>query len=244
MRSRTRGLILAATAAAALLAMSGVASATFHENLIRQIHQGTSVQDGDYVELQSYGPGQNLVGGKYIVTYDGGGGPLATVQLPANVTSGANQASILIANTAAQTPGADFYDPTLNIVNTGGYVCFQQTALGLALDCVGYGTLAGGATAPLSPVGTLAGPSTGLANGMSLTRSISRGCATALDPADDTNNSAADFAVSSRLPRSNSQTPTDTACVPVTPKKKCKKKKKHHSAAAAKKKKCKKKHKK
>jgi hypothetical protein len=92
---------------------------------------------------------------------------------------------------------------------------------------------------------------------MALRRSISAGCPTALEASDDTNNSAADFAVTSPNPRPNSVAPTETTCGTTTPptgyptqpsgtgaatkKKKCKKKK-HRSAAAAKKK-CKKKRK-
>jgi Tfp pilus assembly protein PilW len=76
-----------------------------------------------------------------------------------------------------------------------------------------------------------------------LVRTISRGCPTSLDPADDTN-SAADFTLGTGSPRSNSATPTETQC-PATPpatKKKCKKhKKKKNGAYSAKKKKCKKK---
>jgi hypothetical protein len=104
---------------------------------------------------------------------------------------------------------------------------------------------------------------------MALRRSIAAGCPTALEPGDDTDNSAADFAVTTPNPRPNSVTPMETACAPVVPgnptqpnppssakkKKKCKKKKRspgtgsagtgtgNPPAYAAKKTKCKKKRK-
>jgi hypothetical protein len=52
---------------------------------------------------------------------------------------------------------------------------------------------------------------------MTLIRSITRGCGTALDPADDTDNSAADFTVGTVNPRGNSVTPTETVCPPGNP---------------------------
>ena len=91
----------ALTIAATMIGMLAVASnagATFHDNRIREVHEGGV--DGDYVELQAFAAGQNQVGGRHIVSYDAGGGtPLTDYTIPANVTNGANQATILIANT-------------------------------------------------------------------------------------------------------------------------------------------------
>jgi hypothetical protein len=103
---------------------------------------------------------------------------------------------------------------------------------------------------------------------MALRRSITAGCATALEPSDDTDNSAADFAVTTPNPRPNSVLPTETTCgSPMFPggqqpggsgtakkKKKCKKRKRStpapgtgsgptYPAPYAAKKKCKKKRK-
>ena len=223
------------------------AAATFHENMIRQVHEGSG-GNGDYVELQAYAAGQNLVANKYVALYDGGGGLLDYVTIPANVPNGANQASILVAHDASTT-GADVINATLNVDNTNGYACYEDqfppTATS-ALDCVSWGQFLSPPIPALSPTGTPAlNNPTGFPNNTSLTRSITRGCATALDPADDTNSSAADFSVTTRTPHSNSQTPTDVVCPPTpstTTKKKCKKHKKKKSGAySAKKKKCKKK---
>ena len=94
-------------------------------------------------------------------------------------------------------------------------------------------------------------PGGAIPNNSSIVRTQARGCATALDAADDTNNSSADFAQGSSTPRANAVTPTETLCATPTTKKKkkCKKKKKKkgtgkYGSAAAKKKKCKKKKKK
>jgi hypothetical protein len=241
---------IALAAGLALAVAGGLAStafATFHENRIREIHEGGAT--GDYVELQSFSSGQNLVGGKYINTYDGGGGLLTSTLIPGNVANGANQATILIAHDSS-TPGADVVNAGLNVVNTGGTVCFSTSPVGTdpALDCVAYtsGPTMFPTPAP-SPYGTPITLPGGDLTGMTLIRSISRGCGTSLDAADDTDNSAADFTVGTGNPRGNSVTPTETVCPPspnspgTSTKTKCKKKKHKRSAESAKKKKCKKK---
>jgi hypothetical protein len=229
------------TAVTSSLVVAGSAQASFHLNLIREVHEGGAT--GDYVELQAYAAGENLVGGKYVNTYDGGGGLMTSTLIPSNVPNGANQATILIAHDAS-TPGADVINAGLNVVNTGGTVCYSTSPVGTApaLDCVAYTS---GPTAfptpPPSPYGTPVSLPGGDLTGSTLVRSISRGCPTALDAADDTGNSAADFTVGAGTPRGNSVTPTETVCPPATAtKKKCKKHKKKKSGAYSAKKKCKK----
>jgi len=238
---------------AALLALTGcvsyasTADASFHLNRIREVHEtGT---DGDYVVLQAMSSGENFTNGKQVVTYDGAGNTLSHVVL-SNVANGSNQATILVGDTGV--PGADFTDPGFNVVNTGGTVCFSEGISIISeptgVDCVGYngtGTVwMGPLIPPASPYGTPLSLGAPDFNGKSLVRSIARGCPTQLDSADDTNDSAADFSVSTTTnPRNNAAPITETPC-PATPakkKKKCKKKKKHRSAEVAKKKKCKKK---
>ena len=238
---RRRGISFAVlTAITSSLVVAASAQATYHENLIREVHEGGVT--GDYVELQAYAAGQNQVGGKYINTYDGGGTLLTSTLIPANVANGANQATILIAHDAS-TSGADVVSSGLNVVNTGGTVCFSTSPVGAAaaLDCVAY--TSGPTmfpTPPPSPYGTPVSLPGGDLTGKTLVRSIARGCATTLDAADDTNNSSADFTVGTGIPRGNAVTPTETPCLPAT-KKKCKKHKKKSGAYSAKKK-CKKKH--
>ena len=238
----------------ALVVVGGLTStalATFHDNRIREIHEGGAT--GDYVELQAFSSGQNFVAGKFINTYDGGGTLLTSTPIPSDVANGANQATILIAHDAS-TPGADVVNAALNVVNTGGTVCYSTSTIGTdpALDCVAYTSgMTDFPTPAPSPYGTPVSLPGGDLTGMTLIRSISRGCATALDPADDTDNSAADFTVGTGNPRGNSVTPTEKVCPPGNPnsptnpagktrKRKCKKKQKR-SAEVAKTKKCKKK---
>jgi hypothetical protein len=231
-------------------AFAATASATYHLNYIREVHETPTA---DYVELQAYAAGQNFVAGKHIVTYDGGGGVLTDYTIPSNVSNGANQATILIANApSVNGVAADFQAGNggtgagnLNVDNTGGTVCYTDSSITVPLDCVAFQ----GAMPIMVPfAGAQFGapfqlPGANL-NGQSLIRTISRGCATALDTADDTN-SAADFTLGAGSPRNNASPITETACptqtgtTTTTPK--CKKKKKHHSAAIAKHKKCKKK---
>ena len=209
------------------------------------------------MELQAYAAGQNFVAGKHIVAYDGGGGVLTDYTIPGNVPNGANQATILIANAASVngvTPdfvaGNGGTGPgNLNVDNTGGTVCYTDSAITAPLDCVAFQGLA-----PITvPFGTAQFgtpfqlPGANL-NGQSLIRTIARGCATALDTADDTN-TPADFSLGAGSPRNNSAAPTETQCpatTTTTTSKKCTKKHKKKSGAysAKKHKKCKKKKKK
>jgi hypothetical protein len=237
--------------AAGVLASSAVA--TYHENRIREVHETGS--DGDYVVLQAFSAGQNFVSGRQVVTYDGGGNPFSHVVL-STVPNGANQATILVGD--AGVSGADAADMTFNVVNTGGAVCFSEGVTILAppigIDCVAYaGTslVSFPDVPPASAYGSPVNIAGANLNGKSLVRSISRGCPTSLDAVDDTNNSAADFSVStSTNPRNNAAPITETACPPGNPnsptnpagktrKRKCKKKQKRSAEVA--KKKCKKK---
>jgi hypothetical protein len=229
-------------------AMAANAGAAYHLMKVSEVHQGTGGAGlGDFVELQAYAAGQNLVTGHYVRTYDGGGGEIDTFQFPGNAANGENQRSILIANDASVT-GADFIAPGgLNVVQNGS-VCYLDNLLETGgIDCVSLGN-AMNAGLP-SPAGTpvpLAGDMLG--DNQSVSRKISPNCATLLEEADDTNNSAVDFALATPSPRNNATAPTETACpAPPSKAKKCKKKKKKKGkgkASAAAKKKCKKKKKK
>ncbi len=245
-RSRIAALTIATTVLASGI-MAVNASAAFHLMQVSEVHQGTG-DTGDFVELQMYEAGQNFVGGHYVRTYDGGGNEFSTFVLPSNVANGQSQRTVLIANDAT-VAGADFNAAgALKIVNANGGFCFLEGPLNTtAIDCVAWGSQMG-----TQPWGTpLALPGGLIPDNSSIVRTQARGCATALDAADDTNSSSADFAQGASTPRANAVTPTETLCAtPTKKKKKCKKKKKkkgtgkYGSAAAKKKKKCKKKKKK
>jgi hypothetical protein len=236
-RTRTFAALLA-TAMLVLMVGAGPASASFHLMKIRSIFRGPS-PSGAFIELQMYADGQNLVGGHQLRVYPASGTIFSAYNLPANVASGQNQRRILLGDTAA--PGSpDFtlagLGTDLTNFASGGAVCWET------IDCVSWGNRTG---ALPSPAGTpIAG---GLSNSQVSVRNITRGCPTALDVADDTDDSAADFGFAVGYPlHNNSVAPTEVLCpsstTPTTAaKKKCKKHKKKTGAYSAKKKKCKKK---
>jgi hypothetical protein len=234
-----KALLSFAVGVAGLLIVAPAANATFHDIRIRAVFLGPP--DVSFIELQMFDPGQTLVSGQNVSLYNAAGAPTVSFPLNHDVGNGANQSTILLADIAqATTP--DFsvgalYEDLLPIAG-GGAACYS------GFDCVSWGNFTGQANLP-SPDSSPAGGN--LTSSMVVARSISRGCPTALDTADDTNSSSADFGFAVGFPvRANATAPTEVLCPPpvipatVVKKKKCKKKKKKHSAAVAKKK-CKKK---
>jgi hypothetical protein len=206
----------------AAVGMSSTADATYHLNLIRQIHPSTNNPfGGDWIELQMYADGENQVVGKVIRTFFStgtldsqyviGSGPGPHPGAP----NGQNQRTILISSLFTPVPGvdADFVAPPANLDMTGqdGAVCYTENdpPTYTPIDCVAYGAFTAGGF----PVGT---PAVATPFESTLERSIAKGCPTALDPADDTNDSAADFALSTNPPRNNATTPTEQVCPPGT----------------------------
>jgi hypothetical protein len=244
MNRKLSGMLAVLTVGLATLAFAGSASASFHLMKIRAIFKGPV--DASFVELQMTAGGQNFTSGHTISFYDDTGALVHSSPVFTNVAQGDSQRTILIGDISADG-SPDFEDPqmyeTFN-ADTSGAVCWEN------IDCVAYG--AGWEPAALallpSPAGT---PVSGLSTTQVIARNIDRGCTTALDDADDSNDSAADFGFVVGFPlRNNSVAPTETLCTPpptvnppATPapkKKKCKKKKKR-SATAQIAKKCKKK---
>jgi hypothetical protein len=249
-RRLTRIALVTALAITATMGIASSARADHHLIMVRDVHRGTGGGPGDYVMLQMFADGQNInLPSHYIDILDSTGMASAEYPLPA-VANGGSQRTILIGNAV---PGADFNNAGV-IIPQNGAVCYDE--LGgyngtNGIDCVAWGTFTG-TTHPLSSPGlpvALAG--VGLAPGQTLLRTESRGCATALDAPDDTNNSAADFAIGGPQGRNNATAPPETLCTTPgtgtgTTAKKCKKKKKSSGGAysAKKHKKCKKKKKK
>lgn len=193
------------TIALAVAVFAGLAAApaqaSFHLMMIREVFAG-SVAGADpnaaYVELQMYSSGQNFVAGHSVRVYDAAGKEVA-VPLSANVARGENQSTILVATAGI---AADATLPAGAIKAAGGAVCFD------GLDCVSWGNFTGAAKIA-GPAGTPAGA---IPDGLALQRTIGRGCATALDGADDSDNSAADFVAVTPAPRPNSVAPTEQLC--------------------------------
>jgi hypothetical protein len=202
MRRRVRAVRIAVVTGFALAGLAFVAApaqAVFHFMKIREIHDGGIA--GDFVELQMYAGGQNLVGGHTIHTYNSTGDALTTFTFPTNAGNGENQRTILVADSAI-SPAPDFIANLGNplSVDSSGAVCFED------IDCVSYGGFAG---TPLSPTGTPAAP---ISAGTSLERSIAPNCPTLLEAGDDTDDSATDFALAAPSPRNNATPPTETPC--------------------------------
>lgn len=207
MRAR-RALGLVASAVTILAATAAPAAATFHLMQIREVYPGSAAApEAEYVELQMWAPGQNLVAGHILHSYDASGGVTGTSTFDHDVSGEANQSTLLLATPQAESQFGVVADASLapgSLSSGGGAVCWE------AVDCVAWGNFSG--TLP-SPAGTPASAG-GIPDGMALRRSISRGCATLLDPLDDNDNSAADFTVVFPLPRPNSTAPTEQPCPP------------------------------
>jgi hypothetical protein len=206
-----RPLVAALVAGACLLAPPG-AGASFHLMQVREVYPGSAADpEAEYVELQMWSGGENFVGGHFVRSYDATGAVVATSTFPANVPDGANQSTLVLATAQAEARFGIIADAALapagQLSPGGGAVCWE------AIDCVSWGSFAG--TLP-SPAGTPATPA-GIPDGMALGRSLARACATLLDPADDSDNSAADFAAVSPAPRPNSVPPSERSCASSGP---------------------------
>ncbi|HEX7245719.1 MAG TPA: hypothetical protein VF245_09160 [Solirubrobacterales bacterium] len=213
---RPRLVAALAVALSALLAIPPLAQATFHEMSIREVYPGGE-NDASYVELQMWAAFQNFVGGHRLVAYDAAGKPIDDVALAADVKNGANQSTILVADTSYSTvfdemPAPDDSDEGLDLSPEGGAVCWIE---GSPPDCVAWGDFKGPLPAhvPELKVGSPASPG-GVKAGKALRRSIAKGCATLLDPppTDDSDDSSTDFSEVDPAPRDNATKPTEAAC--------------------------------
>lgn len=209
-RTITRLLLVVSLTVGGLAASSSPASASFHLMMIREVSAGSGAGSaGDFIELQMYAPGQHLVAGKQVKVYQGAV-EMAAATFAGNVGNGANQATILIAP-AGSGLGADA-SLSGEVPATQGKACFVDPGTPdpypnppQFIDCVAWGSQMSDAD-----TGT---PAPAIPPGQSIERTIARGCATALDPADDTNSSAADLAIQpAPNPEPNSSAPNETAC--------------------------------
>lgn len=190
----------------ALIALAWPASslATFHEMSIREVYAGTP--ESQYVELQMWAAGQNLVGGHTLKTSSAAGAVTSTNTFAGDVANDANQSTILLATPEAETEFGVKGDTALatgKLDPAGGAVCWET------LDCVAWGSFAGFAGGAPSPVGP---PAAAIPAGMALRRTIVPGCATLLEESDDHDNSAADFSAVFPAPRPNSMAPSERRC--------------------------------
>jgi hypothetical protein len=209
-RQATAGI--AATAAAALvLTLPAGASAAFHLVMVREVFAGGA--NSDFIEVQMPSAGENFIAGHEIDVYNASGTLVDTITPNESADSGQSQRTILFGDTGVEAAfgvAPDFLDADVALNPAGGAVCWRD---GQPPDCVAWGNFSG--TALPSPAGSPVSAG-GIPDGMSITRSIARGCATLLERnADDTNDSAADFAVTTPTPRPNSVAPTEMPCPAV-----------------------------
>ena len=183
------------------------ASATFHLMMVREVYPGSAAApEAEYVELQMWQSGQNLVAGHVLRSYDATGTVTGTSTFPTDVPHAADQSTLLLATPQAEAQFGVAADAPLSpagqLSPSGGAVCWET------IDCVSWGSFSGSLP---SPAGSPAAPA-GIPDGMALRRSVARGCPTLLDPEDDRNSSAADFEVVFPFPRPNSVTPSEHPC--------------------------------
>jgi hypothetical protein len=200
---RLLGAALAAGGAALLLAP---VAAAHHALLIKEVRASASDPNQGFVELQAYRQGQNSVGGFELLVWNA-----LNVQqsftMTADVPNSASQATILLGGPALAGT-ADFSYAGLGPMLTpeAGAVCLPEAS---PADCVAWGSFSGTLLFPG------AGPrAPAIPEGMSLTRTMTRGCALGLDRSDDSNKSSADFALTSPTPRPNSARPEGSDCIP------------------------------
>jgi hypothetical protein len=211
---RGRFALALAGAAALLLAIAPAARATFHLMSIREVSPGSIAHpQASYVELQMYAEGQNLVKTHGVTLYDASGTQIGTFAFGANLPgSGVSQQTILIGDDGVQaafgvTP--DLVDPGFNIPAAGGAACWA-----VSIDCVAWGDFSGSTP---SPAGTPVDP-TGIPDGTAIRRRIAAGtCTNLLDGADDTNDSATDFADATPAPLGYATVPAAMSCTPTSP---------------------------
>jgi Ca2+-binding RTX toxin-like protein len=218
MRGRHRIAIAALAAASALtgsMALAASASANHHLVMVREVFPGSTAAgvSDEFIELQMYAAGQDIFTGanQRVEIYNSGGLEVKEYTFGSDPSNGNSQRTVLLATTSAAVEfsvAADYtMDATDDLDPAGGAVCFASNAFG-NIDCVSWGAFT---NTPLLPVGTA---EAAIPDGSSVTRSIARGCSTLLDFADDTDDSAADFAPAGPTPRTNFDPVTETACAP------------------------------
>jgi hypothetical protein len=246
----SRFAAVSAVAGLGLLLSAGSASATFHLMKVREISAGTNGSDDSYVEVQMYAPFQSFLSNGAKVAVCNNTCSLVPAEFSgfSNVANGNSQDTVVFGDSGVPGGSKDF-NVNLNLQDdeAGGAVCYVSEP-GYT-DCVSWGNFNANSTLTTNYDASAdpGSPAMTLTSGMALRRSISAGCPTALEPGDDSNNSAADFAAATPNPRPNSVAPTEMTCgrgaptgSPTPPgapstakKKKCKKHKKSQAGGGA-----------
>jgi len=219
--SRIAKLGVPALFALALLLLTAPQALAASPLKVREAFPGSSALGAnvEFVELQMTAAGQNDIDGQVLQFYDKEGELASTYPIPSDVANGQSQRTVLFATQEAvasfpalPTPDFNLGAGTNRMDPAGGAVCLT----GFPADCVSWGEIPISTILdPFLPNGQFANAAV-IADGQSLTRKITRGCATYLDGPDDTDNSATDFAQIAPTPRNNATTPTEVRCPPDT----------------------------
>ena len=201
-RALARAAVVAGLICAHVVAPAGPAQALFHLIMVTEVGAGTSTAPtAHFIELQMYSSDQRFLTGHQVAVFDASGTELAVFTFTGPVANGANQAYVLLATPQAETEfGVDADFPMTPVLTPrGGSVCFRS-ADGGSIDCASWGNYSGDDAATGNPFS----PALGLLPGRSMARVTTGGSdAKSLDPGDDTNDSAADFADSAPSPTNN-----------------------------------------
>jgi cysteine-rich repeat protein len=192
-----------------LLAAGAIGSSTFsfHLMMVKEVYPGSdAAPNAQYVVIQMYSPGQNLVTGTQIRVFDANGAPAGTFTFTANMSVALDQSTILIATPEAQA----FFGVVPNLLMMpalsplGGKVCFHDPQFIGDIDCVSWGGYAGNPAG----VGNAFNLPVGLQRGVAARRRLDVcGSPTILDSCDDTGDSANDFRPVTPLPVNNAGVP-------------------------------------
>ena len=124
MRHRGFTLMLVAVVFALLPSRS---HASFHQVYVVEVFPGTAARpNAQYIMLQMYFPGQNLVAARSLTVFGAHDEVLANLTFTTNVANGADQATILIGTTEANTLFGIPRDLVMNAVIplNGGKICW------------------------------------------------------------------------------------------------------------------------
>ena len=187
--------------------MASPALASFHLDKVSEVFPGSATDPGaEFVELRMPAAGENFFTNHKLTVYGPTSAATGSCTFTATLPNGDAQRSALIATPSAVSAFGVAADCALaagdHLNPAAGAACWD------VVDCVAWGSIMNAASLP-SPTGS---PAPAIAAGMSLNRSIAGGCATQLEVTDDTDNSAADFALGAPTPMNNAAPPAGMPC--------------------------------
>jgi hypothetical protein len=215
-RGRARALVTFAACALALF-LPAAALASNHLVKLRELYAGSSSSPTDeYVEVQMYSTGENFFSeGVSLHLYDATGNETLSFTPTTDLANGQTQRRVLFATLTAQATFGMSGDFTLpsgdHIADAGGAACYVSGTPGF-VDCVSWGNFNNASGTPLpSSTGGNVDPTSGIADGMAIDRSIAGRCPTLLEASDDTD-SPSNWADGAPDPLNNAAVPHEHPC--------------------------------